>query len=386
MLGRNKGYLMHKLNNNHNVYILGAGFSAARGLPTIKDFMLTMRDAHLWLDSQGRKEEAEAIASVLDFRLNAASAAYRVKLDLENIEELFSLASASSRTLTKQIQLAISSTLDFKLRTTPSPTVSFQSEKLSEAWPSEWAKKDYKDIMPLSPYEINCPAYEFFLTSLIGNWNNSSNHSENSFISFNYDLLVEDALKKLSIPFTYGFDSKQNDADVIEILKLHGSVNWARKEKSTTNYTIYDSYEDLRSKRQTPQLVPPTWRKIFTGPLRQVWDRSLKSLESATRIIVIGFSIPATDNHFKYLMAAGLQNNISLREIIFVNPDSSGSLELRAKALFGDVSRLGNAAWSSSNPYIIGANLSSFLEQGPYSIARCGRPIPREIQNIQFHP
>jgi hypothetical protein len=33
-----------KINNHHNVYILGAGFSAARGLPLIKDFMITLRD------------------------------------------------------------------------------------------------------------------------------------------------------------------------------------------------------------------------------------------------------------------------------------------------------------------------------------------------------
>src|SRR5437660_11857644 len=36
----------------------------------------------------------EAIQKVFEFRLKAAAAAYRAKLNVENIEELFSLASA----------------------------------------------------------------------------------------------------------------------------------------------------------------------------------------------------------------------------------------------------------------------------------------------------
>jgi hypothetical protein len=39
---------MDQLNNDYNVYILGAGFSAPRGLPVVADFMLALRDAHAW--------------------------------------------------------------------------------------------------------------------------------------------------------------------------------------------------------------------------------------------------------------------------------------------------------------------------------------------------
>jgi len=45
----------------------------------------------------------------------------------------------------------------------------------------------------------------------------------------------------------------------------------------------------------------------------------VQALKEATRIIIIGFSIPPTDIHFKYLMAAGLQENISLRQIFCIN-------------------------------------------------------------------
>ena len=78
-----------KAYNDHNVYILGAGFSAEAGLPLIKGFMNRMRDAAAGLaDLPGREREVKAIERVLELRLRAAAAAYRLPLDCENIEEL----------------------------------------------------------------------------------------------------------------------------------------------------------------------------------------------------------------------------------------------------------------------------------------------------------
>jgi len=44
--------------------------------------------------------------------------------------------------------------------------------------------------------------------------------------------------------------------------------------------------------------------------------------------VIIGFSIPPTDIHFKYLLAAGLQENISLRKIYCVNTDPEVEVNL----------------------------------------------------------
>lgn len=372
---------MHKLYNNHNVYILGAGFSVDRGLPTIRNFMLVMRDAHEWLESQNRTLEANAIKDVLDFRLDAASAAYRIKLDLENIEELFSLASASSRKLTKQIRIAIAATLDYKIKTTLEPNVGFQINKKHLNFPDSWKITDNTDFVPLSGIDVSCPAYEFYLQTLLGSWSNKNQINTNTIISFNYDLIVEDALKKLSIPYRYGIEPKESTSEDIQLLKLHGSINWGLRTKSTS-YEIYSTYSDLLDSGLSPQIVPPTWRKIFTGQLTKVWDNSLDALEKATRIIVIGFSMPETDSHFKYLMASGLQKNVSLREILFVNPDKE-TVASRAKKLFGDSHIVGHPS-PPSTVKIIGTSLSSFLSQGLGNIGSYGRPLPREIQNIHL--
>jgi len=77
---------------DHNVYLLGAGFSADAGIPVLDNFLVKMRACMNWLREENRDREFAAIRKVFDFRKKAASAALRVNLNLENIEDLFSLA------------------------------------------------------------------------------------------------------------------------------------------------------------------------------------------------------------------------------------------------------------------------------------------------------
>lgn len=86
------------METNHNVYILGAGFSFDAGIPLVYDFLNFMRDSLGWLENNGRDAEAQAVKNVFDFRKQASAATERINLNLENIEELFSLASASEGT------------------------------------------------------------------------------------------------------------------------------------------------------------------------------------------------------------------------------------------------------------------------------------------------
>ena len=80
--------------NNNNVYILGAGFGVDAGLPTVSDFLNQMRNSIDWLLRDKRDTELNAVDSVLKFRHHASAAGYRINLDLDNIEDFFSLATA----------------------------------------------------------------------------------------------------------------------------------------------------------------------------------------------------------------------------------------------------------------------------------------------------
>jgi hypothetical protein len=56
--------------------------------------------------------------------------------------------------------------------------------------------------------------------------------------------------------------------------------------------------------------------------LRAPWEAAVSALRTATNVIIMGYSIPPADQHFKYLLGAGLQENVSLRKVFFVNPDA----------------------------------------------------------------
>lgn len=348
-----------KLENDHNVYILGAGFSADAGMPLVSDFLLQMRDSHSWLEQNGRKAEAVAVNKVLEFRLDAASAAYWVTLDLENIEELFSLASASRGKMDEHIKLAIAATLDYartlkgnqrKAFHINGKTALFQdaqneADLKHPAWAKHTGLFPGRTVSPhqAGPYEMDL--YGYYAARLLGMFHNGKPCGQNTFITFNYDTILENALRTLGIPYCYGFKpntvnfapgaEQEVDDSTMRLLKLHGSVNWAYRPGRGRSFTVYPGYEDVQQQNLAPELVPPTWKKVFENQLAAVWEAAVESLNTATRVVIIGFSMPPTDMHFKYLMAAGLQKNVSLREIVFVNPNGK-ELENRARQLLRD--------------------------------------------------
>jgi hypothetical protein len=304
---------------NHNVYILGAGFSVDGGLPLINNFLERMGDSLQWLDD---KREIEAIQQVFRFRLSAAAAAYRAKINVENIEELFSLASATGgEEISGYITTAIAATLNFARSTATPVNCSCETDNVQPD--GQTYLDNVRDRISL---------YQLYGEILDGKFCDEPLRTKNTVITFNYDTLLEDGLSESGIDFTYGFSKafveyqesskcvQEETKRAIPIYKLHGSVNWSVESSLSDKLKVYEDYTAVRDSNERVLLLPPTWQKVFGGHLTEVLSKAVKALNEATRIIIIGFSMPPTDTHFKYLLAAGLQGNISLRKIMFVNP------------------------------------------------------------------
>ncbi|MFQ5473304.1 MAG: hypothetical protein ACE5FA_10530 [Dehalococcoidia bacterium] len=320
--------------NDHNVYILGAGFSCEAGMPLVANYLHRMRDAAPWLVSEGRSAEAKAIGSVLQFRHEASSAAYRISTNPENIEELFSLASAckSDKSLVRDFTVALAATLDYCANQQEGASL-FLDAPATWNPPSHWKKGDRRGV-PEDRRLDRAPVHDIYAGLLCGHISSRSDDARDTFISFNYDTLVEESLSNCELTFSYGFARTAANIDgslankrsfdteaAVRVLKLHGSVNWAKGKGTTKKVTVFGGYEDLRKADREPVILPPTWKKEFPALLTQVWDTAVEAIRTATRVIVIGFSIPVIDTHFKYLLAAGLKDNISLRDLLFVNPN-----------------------------------------------------------------
>ena len=164
-----------------------------------------------------------------------------------------------------------------------------------------------------------------------------------SIITLNYDIVCDQVFWIQDIPFTYDYPVVDQDDSKYKLLKLHGSINWRvcsnqkckyidpsryfPRSPYTDLYTldiakrIYDNPCEKCKKPLIPFIVPPTWNKIaYSKGLKSIWKSASKEIEQATRIIIIGYSLPETDSYFKYLLAISLSKNESLQEIILINP------------------------------------------------------------------
>ena len=181
------------------------------------------------------------------------------------------------------------------------------------------------------------------------------------------------------------WENRPHNTSPIPVLKLHGSINWGRSAKDANSLKVFDSYDDLRNVKAIPELVPPTWEKIFEKELESVWAQAITSLKTATRVIVIGFSMPPTDMHFKYLIAAGLRENLSLPQIVFVNPDQGKAIESRARKL------LRNSYIESERITFVKKHLSEFAVRlqsldGEIGLNMLGRDIEHGLSYELYNP
>lgn len=345
--------------NNHNVFILGAGFSVDAGLPTMKSFIPAMRHAVNWAKQEKLPDLLDEIVRSLVFRKLSTSAAYRCKIDPDNIEDIFSLFDGGSSLFNANynrfsMQRAIAATLESRMalyrehkRTINLALFDYITRSLSESYIDSLQDDKNSNIQKIIPlYE----AYAAMFANVFAvKGDRLTTQPQNTLITFNYDTLLEESLEEMSISYNLGISNsedffidsecanlvKDSELSGLTILKLHGSMNWVvpghygdqilSPSGKIPDIRIYKTATDLFTDqaRTYDQLIlePPTWNKGKSAPiLQKLWNKSVEALNTATRIFIIGYSLPETDMHFKYLMASGLSNNISLEEIVIVNP------------------------------------------------------------------
>jgi SIR2-like domain len=165
-------------------------------------------------------------------------------LDIENVEELFSLASAGGGAeLTKDVSLAIAATLDYAQKTAK-PVDDWKRFQIGVSNRPDWtAPASWTDPLPYTRERkgqwYSCPPYDFYAGVMASYFKGGGDDSQDTIITFNYDTLVEEALRHLGVAFNYGLpvdsilfhqtadwiEASYTSAQV-ELLKLHGSMNW----------------------------------------------------------------------------------------------------------------------------------------------------------------
>lgn len=172
--------------------------------------------------------------------------------------------------------------------------------------------------------------------------------------TFNYDTIVEKALKKKNRPYRlvqeryqeihFGGGTPAEEIGEIVLLKMHGSINWFNKshylgakeylkrwgwdinphnavfdgrkqfdlrrlvedpypqESTLRNVYILENlseyFDNSNHITEVPLIVSPSFSKlIYLNPLSEFWAGFSKSGEYEKRVAVIGFSLPAHDEY-----------------------------------------------------------------------------------------
>ena len=197
-----------------NVFVLGAGASVGAGAPVLNDFLRRARDL---LDNQHSLlncEERKAFERIFQWRYNIAAVRRYMNIDLENVEELFSLVDMScqldfkigeqeAEETRKDLTLLISRTLEL--------TIKFRDIKVNN----------------VNRYSGDQTYYEF--ANLLSRWSPSHNKDKSEFdsiITLNYDTALDRTLSSMGRTFTYCTPWSKMKSEQYKLLKLHGSINW----------------------------------------------------------------------------------------------------------------------------------------------------------------
>ena len=343
------------------VYFLGAGFSAAYGLPVMKQFFSFARQSAL-IDEKEKRflEEVQRFAH-MGVRL--------VTISRNNMEEILSfleMADQAGQVPQRLKELCI-------LKNKPVPTSEMLRSIIARIYgplqlPSQNLTITFQNLVQYTMmtfgFDNNNPIGQLAFHSLRvfrPRLSLSDIQPHNlTVITTNYDLCLETQFLHINPKLKFRLPGKwislqghlQGNGDqhgiydpnsCMTLLRLHGAVNW-----NTEGYEISDVKYDFAintvlESNNIPYymnknayndnlpasiLVAPTILKHQAeGPYAQQWQEAAKALSVAKHLIFVGYSFPESDAYMRYFLGASLAENVGLESIIIVDP--------QAEAIYG---------------------------------------------------
>lgn len=283
--------------NTKRVFILGSGFSAGMGLPTLNNLF---NDLMYFAEKPGYENDRRHILQALEFlyphfKANITSHSY------PPFEEFLTLV-----TMAKGLLIYDDNYWDQKEKSALKLLTDFFADKSKKA-----------ESLPLLETFTNNLTYGDVI------------------VTFNWDNLVERSLLNQN----KNVDFLERNGKAVTILKLHGSLNWwANKKKNallkdpnsvlwlddeiacTKDYSYYNTWIPLD---EPPFIIPPVSSKdpLSDKFLSKIWHEAFNSLIEGNPICIIGYSLPKDDIHARILLRSGMLKEY---RVIDPNPEISG--------------------------------------------------------------
>lgn len=176
--------------------------------------------------------------------------------------------------------------------------------------------------------------------------------AKDTIISFNYDCLVDHALRitgdrKWSARYGYSFPNPSRveghavwDAPnaptahnkSINLLKLHGSLNWFPFPDDDSGAIRLRERPYKQKGQKLYEIVPPEYVKsVGTRPVfPTLWSHAELAIRKAKQLAFIGFSFTPTDLHVEALFRLALADTSALKSAVIVNPTRDHRKRIRS--------------------------------------------------------
>ncbi len=168
------------------------------------------------------------------------------------------------------------------------------------------------------------------------------------FITTNYDLLLERAIKESGKDFWYGLEGNTPSSGYL-MIKLHGSFNWRYCAECDEIYVLDGNLQDDKpiyapNAKTCPRdgsdlhavMIPPSLVQVnMIRSLQNVWKLAHNAIRTADGMAIIGYSMPDADLEIIYLLRHAMYLNKNITEGGIEVVDSRPETIDRYKALLG---------------------------------------------------
>lgn len=356
----------------NRVFILGAGFSKAAGMPLATE-LLPLLNERLQLDEM--REWLDDLQKRLAWLSPRDGASKEFAL---NIEEVFHYAYFDIEAYRLRQQL-------FPVGRGDGPGTPWNQAESIGAWLSYLEDALYDVILRCDGESNLAP---------ISRWAKAVGERE-AVLTFNYDTLVERALGEVSKPWNHGFERDRSDGT--PVFKLHGSIDWIvayRSDPISELDLLFDKPNDNRSQcdtghkeddyllwryrtrkelcewlegrdlQEVPSGAAPrtvgiaglgAYKELHQIPgLGPVWSRGMRALYQADLAVIVGFSMSDFDAmaqmQFAEVARSRWDKQRPLR-VVVIDPFLNECSESRFRRVFREVDFIEehheNVDWSS---------------------------------------
>lgn len=187
----------------------------------------------------------------------------------------------------------------------------------------------------------------------------------NVVITSNWDYLIERSCSRRGVPYRLRW---YQDESTVTVLKLHGSVDWTKKENaklawSTNNYYRLEDiiggsrerHDHLRGKHVARCHATENWTRAYQKikattkrpfmltmargkadsirPLLDIWNDAYDVLSRARELRIVGYSMPDDDVEIRTLLRAGVCRGTRNPGVFVVNPAPDVHVRIRQQIL-----------------------------------------------------